>query len=264
MSLEDIDFAGRYRADVNVTSRPVKPSSFWDGRAASMSERGFTSAYLQEFLARLDLTGCATLLDVGCGPGTIGLSVAPRLVKVFGLDYSPGMLQAFTEQAQARGLSNATPILRAWEDDWSDVPVCDIVVASRATAVRDFEAAARKLEAKARRRVYLTYPADGRFAGDGVCEALGRPHGPLPDYLHIVGILHHLGIHPRLDYIAGDNRFAGCEGFDEFVVKVRGLAGELSAEDLGAVRDYYDRHRDRIGREKMRWAFISWDAELPC
>ena len=70
----------------------------------------------------------------------------------------------------------------------------------------------RKLAAKAIRRVYLTYPADGRFAGDGVCEALGQPRGPLPDYLHVIGILHHLGIDPRLDYLEDDNRFAGCTG----------------------------------------------------
>jgi SAM-dependent methyltransferase len=263
MSLEDIDFAERYRTDPHVAGREGHGPSFWDGRAAGMGERAFESSYVREFVARLDLAGCATLLDVGCGPGTIGLSIAPRLAHVYGLDYSPGMLAAFAEQARTRGLSNATPLLRAWEDDWADVPLCDIVVASRATAVRDFEAAAKKLAAKAVRRVYLTYPADGRFAGDGVCEALGRPRGPLPDYLHIVGILHHLGIHPRLDYLEDDNRFAGCAGFDEFLAKVRGLAGELSASDVEIVRGYFDEHRGRIGREKMRWAFISWDAAPP-
>jgi SAM-dependent methyltransferase len=264
MSLKDIDFAERYRKDPRVAGRADHGPSFWDGRAPGMGARAFESPYVREFVARLDLAGCSTLLDVGCGPGTISLSVAPRLAHVYGLDYSPGMLAAFAEQARTRGLSNATPILRAWEDDWTHVPSCDIVVASRATAVRDFEAAARKLAAKAIRRVYLTYPAHGRFAGDAVCEALGRPRGPLPDYLHVIGILHHLGIDPRLDYLEDDNRFAGCTGFDEFLAKVRGLAGELSVSDVEVLRGYFNEHRDRIGREKMRWALISWDAGPPC
>ncbi len=260
MSLEDIDFAGRYRTDPGVVSRAAHPPEFWDGRAAGMSERAGRSDYARQFVARMDLEGCATLLDVGCGPGTIGLAIARRLDRVYGLDYSPGMLAAFGERARAEGLSNATPILKAWEDDWSDVPACDLVVASRATAVDDFEAAAKKLHERALRRVYLTYPAHGRFAGDGVRRALGRPHGPLPDYLHVVGILHHLGIHPRLDYITEEGRFEGCDGFESFAARVRGLTGELSAADLDIVRGYFEEHRGEITAEKMRWAFISWDA----
>ena len=96
-----------------------------------------------------------------------------------------------------------------------------------------------------------------------MCEALGRPRRPLPDYLHVIGILHHLGIDPRLDYLEDDNRFAGCTLFDEFLAKVRGLAGELSVSDVEVLRGYFNEHRDRIGRERMRWAFISWDAGPP-
>ena len=128
-----------------------------------MSEGTFTSPYIQQFVDRMDLTDCATLLDVGCGAGAISLTVAARLEHVYGLDYSPGMLEAFAANARERGLAGVTPILRAWDDDWSDVPICDVVVASRSTAVPDLEAALLKLNSKARRRVYVTYPADGHL-----------------------------------------------------------------------------------------------------
>ena len=261
MTLRDIDFAERYREAVRLTNRPERTPSYWDSRAAAMSAGTFQSAYAQAFVARMDLTDCETLLDVGCGPGAIGLSVAPRLRHVYGLDYSPVMLAAFAEQAQVRGLTAVTPILRAWDDDWSDVPVCDVVVASRATAVPDFAAAAAKLASKARRRVYLTYPAHGRFVGDDVCRALGRPHEPLPDYLYVVGSLHHLGIHPRLDYLSDANRFAGCAGFDDFLVKAQALVGDVSPDDVEVLRRYFETCGDRLAREAMLWAFISWDVD---
>ncbi|MFO7693497.1 MAG: methyltransferase domain-containing protein [Vicinamibacterales bacterium] len=263
MSLSDIDFAQRYRDHVGRNARPRREASDWDRRAPAMGTRTFESAYTRAFTACVDLTGCDTLLDVGCGPGTISLTLAPRLAHVYGLDYSPGMLAAFAGQAAARGLTNASAILRAWDEDWSDVPMCDIAVASRATAVPDFEAAARKLAAKARRRVYLTYPAHGRFVGDDVCRTLGRPREPLPDYLHVMGILHHLGIHPALDYLSDANRFAGCAGVDDFLARVADLAGDLSVDDVAAAREYFDRHRDRIGLEPMRWALFSWNVEEP-
>ncbi len=259
LSLRDIDFADRYRKGLQRANRPKRAPAYWDSRAPAMSAGAPLSSYAQAFIARMDLTGCETLLDVGCGPGTIGLAIAPRLAHVYGLDYSPGMLAAFSEQARARGLASVTPILRSWDDDWSDVPVCDVVVASRATAVPDFEAAALKLAGKARRRVYLSYPALGRFGGDDVCRLLGRPHKALPDYLCVVGILHHLGIHPRLDFLSDANRFANCAGFDQFLTKVRALMGDLDAGEVATLRTYFDTHRDRLGVEPMRWAFISWD-----
>jgi len=166
MNLSDIDFAELYRRQMLRANRQEKTPGYWDGRALAMSQRMSDSRYVRQFVASLDLTACATLLDVGCGPGTIALTVAPRLEHVYGLDYSPGMLAAFAGEARARGLeAAATPILHAWDDDWADVPTCDLVVASRSTAVPDLEAAILKLHSKARKRVYMSYPADGRLPG---------------------------------------------------------------------------------------------------
>jgi len=260
MNLSDIDFAEYYRRDVKRVNRQEKTPEYWDGRAGAMSQRMSDSQYVRQFLAELDLTGCATLLDVGCGPGTIALSVAPRLEHVYGLDYSPGMLAAFAEEARARGLTAATPILRAWDDDWSDVPVCDIVVASRSTGVPDLEAAILKLDSKARHRVYMSYPADGDLPGDDVRRAIGRAAGRSPDYLSVVGILHHLGLHPTLRYLTTENRFAGCASFGDFLAKVTTLLGALSDEEAGRLQTVFHATGERARQEPARWALFSWEA----
>jgi SAM-dependent methyltransferase len=226
-----------------------------------MSQRMSGSQYVRQFVAALDLTGCATMLDVGCGPGTIALAVAPRLEHVYGLDYSPGMLAAFAEEAGARGLATAaTPILRAWDDDWADVPVCDLVVASRSTAVPDLEAAILKLHSKARRRVYMSYPSDGRLPGDDVRHAIGRDDASAPDYLCVVGILHHLGLHPSVGYLTTENRFAKCADFADFLCKATELLGALSAEEAGRLETYFREVGERARQEPVRWALFSWEA----
>ena len=102
MNLSDIDFAELYRQQMLSANRQEKTPEDWDGRAPAMSQRVSDSQYVRQFVAALDLEGCATLLDVGCGPGTIALTVAPRLERVYGLDYSPGMLAAFAVEARAR------------------------------------------------------------------------------------------------------------------------------------------------------------------
>lgn len=159
MRLDDLDFGALYREHVARTSGGEKRPEDWDARAPAMRAAVQGGAYTDAFLARMDLTGCRTLLDVGCGPGTIGLALAPRLEHVHGLDYSRGMLDALEDGARARGLTNVSCILRAWDDPWDGVPVCDLVVASRSTHVMDMEAALGKLDAHARRRVYLTHRA---------------------------------------------------------------------------------------------------------
>ena len=261
MSIDGIDFGDLYRTHMARTGWRDKTRTDWDGRAQAMSRGVFSGAYVDGFVARLNLAGCATLLDVGCGPGTVSLTVAPKLARVYGLDYSPGMLAAFVEHAGRRGLTNATPILRAWEDDWSDVPVCDIVVASRSTQVPDLEAALVKLDAHARHRVYLTHLAGGRFLDPAVYEALGRQDEALPDYIYVVNILRQHGIHPTLDYLEGENRLRTCVDFDDCLRKVTWSLGELTPDERERLRVYYERHPGRLGDTPMRWALVSWEKE---
>jgi SAM-dependent methyltransferase len=260
MNLSEIDFAALYRRQMQRANRPEKTPEYWDGRATAMSQRMSDSQYVQQFVAALDLEGCATLLDVGCGPGTIALTVAPRLEHVYGLDYSAGMLAAFAAEARARGLTAATPILRSWEDDWTDVPICDVVVASRSTAVPDLEAAVLKLDSKARRRVYMSYPADGRLPGDDVRRAIGRDDAAAPDYLCVVGILHHLGLHPTLGSLTTENRFARCADFAEFLSKATELLGGLSEEEAGRLETFFRETGEGARQKPTRWALFSWEA----
>ena len=211
----------------------------------------------------MDLSGCRTLLDVGCGPGAIALALAPRLDRVYGLDYSRGMLAAMMMQAAARGVGNVEPILRSWDESWDDVPACDLVVASRSTLVRDMEDALARLDAKAKRRVYLTSLVGGRFVRADVLALLGRERPAYPDYIYIVNLLHRMGRHPRLDYIRAERRPDERQGFDQFVRCVEFSLGALSPEERERLETWYREDPDRAnrGREPYRWAFVSWETE---
>ncbi|MGQ9862817.1 MAG: class I SAM-dependent methyltransferase [Thiobacillaceae bacterium] len=260
MTHADIDFGELYRSHMAAAGGREKPPEEWDARAEAMGQMAGQSRYVADFIGRMDLSGCETLLDVGCGTGAIALALAPRLTQVYGLDYSLGMLEVMMRNAQALGLTNVVPIRRAWEDDWTDVPVCDVVTASRSTTVMDMADALAKLDSKARRRVYLTNMVGGRFIDPEIAELLGRSRPPLPDYIYIVNILYQMGRHPRLDYIESDNRLAGAESLDEFLRKVAFSVGELSADERARLADWYAAHpeRARQGGDPFRWAFISW------
>ena len=263
MTIFAIDFARLYR-DHMVAVGGTKTPEDWNARADKMNRKQEMGAYETAFVNHIDFSGCTTLLDVGCGTGNIALAAAPHLEKVFGLDYSSRMLALFMENARLQGLDNVTPIERAWEADWDDVPVCDIAVASRSSAVKDMADALGRLNAKARRRVYLTSLAGGRFIDPRILAAVGRERMPLPDYIYIINILYQMGIHPRLDYIETENRLSGSTDFNTFSGKVAGILGELTPAEEEKLKSWYDADPKRAqqGGEPFRWALVSWEKTI--
>lgn len=261
MTLDDIDFGQRYRDHMVAAGGREKPPEEWDARAEEMGKLNGNSAYVRDFVGRMNLDGCETLLDVGCGTGAIALAVAPRLKHVYALDYSQGMLDVLMRNARALGIGNVIPIRRAWGDDWTDVPACDVATASRSTAVMDMADALAKLNAKAEKRVYLTNMVGGSFIDPEVAELLGRDRSPLPDYIYVINLLHGMGRHPRLDYIESDNRLAGTENFEEFARKVAFSVRGLGDAERARLRTWYEANpeRGRRGGTPFRWAFISWE-----
>ncbi|MCA0242693.1 MAG: class I SAM-dependent methyltransferase [Proteobacteria bacterium] len=255
-----IDFAAVYRAQFRRRPLLPKPASAWDGRARDYASHSGRSGYAQDFLARLDLSGARTLLDVGCGPGTLALPLARRGISVVALDHSAAMLEQLRAKAGEQELTNVQTIHRAWEDDWHNVPVCDLAIASRSTTVDDLDAALAKLQRHARLRATLSYPADGAFIDAGIAAALGIELPRVPDLTLLVGMLRRRGLQPRIDYLQTPSRLAGCEGFDAFAQRLAWSTGPFDDAARERLRRWYEADPARAARggAGMRWAFVWW------
>ncbi len=261
MTIFDIDFGQLYREHMAACGRQVKAPEEWDARAERMKSVATDSGYVREFVARMDLDGCRSLLDVGCGTGAISLAVSDRLEQIVGVDYSAGMLEAMMDLANERGVDHIRPLQRSWEEDWSDVPVCDVAVASRSTAVMDLEAALKKLDAHAARRVYLTSKVGGYFIDPQIAAVIDRRLDPVPDYIYAVNILYQMGRQPRVGFIDNDHRPTDCESAEEFVRRVSFSLGSLSDAERRRLSEWFEQDPDRAraSGQPFRWAFIAWE-----
>lgn len=258
--LSEIDFGQLYRQQMARSGRVTKPASDWDARAQQMRVKVLESGYAADFVGRMQYQATDTVLDVGCGPGTIGLALAPAVKQVYGLDYSQGMLDAMMQNADDMQLHNIEPILNSWEGDWAKVPVCDIAVVSRAGFVADMEAALDKLNRQVRKRVYMTQLVGGSFVRREIMELLGRAGHCLPDHMYIMSILYQQGIHANLSYIESTNRLSGCDSASELLERIRWSLGELDAQEEQKITQWYqtDPERARQGGGPTLWAFMSW------
>ncbi|MFJ3977303.1 class I SAM-dependent methyltransferase [Streptomyces sp. NPDC090021] len=136
--------------------------------------------YPQEFLTlladRFVLDGSQTVLDLGAGPGTLGLSLAPLAEHVYAVDPEPAMLAEGARLAEERGLGNIS-WLRG--DDAAVTRLClpriDLCVIGRAFRRMD--------------RARVLADLDEVLAprgGVAVVEAVHRPGDPEPAWLNVV------------------------------------------------------------------------------
>lgn len=136
------------------TSPAMSQPAMWDAFAARYN--GY--AALQAEYTRLQIEAMKigpedTVADIGAGPGRITLQAAQRAGSVTAIDVSREMLDHLEANVAARGLRNVHPLHLSWHDvvPGENVPLHDIVVASRSPAMRDL----RKLDALARKYVFV-------------------------------------------------------------------------------------------------------------
>ncbi len=254
-----IDHSARYRQHLLACGFQPKPASAWDARAAQSSWKRRHDDYSEAFLARLDLTGIATVLDVGCGPGLLSLPIAAQVEQVHALDYSSGMLDGLRAIIERDGVGNVTPWPLSWTDDWQAVPRCDLAIASRSLMVPDLEAALRRLDAHALQCACITFATGPRAGVTELAELLGREWVPMPDHRYPINMLLDMGREPRVDYLPESVRDVDQDA-DGLVRQAVDLFGALDEEAQDRVRAWHARSpQHRFGMAPTRrWAFIQW------
>ena len=219
-NLDKLNFSKLYKKQVKNSTFKSKKSSDWDKKAKQFNENVLNSPYVKEFISKVDIKDCQTLLDVGSGPANISLQLAPKLEKVYALDYSLEMLNLAKENAKNLEINNLTTIHKSWYDKWNDVPNADIVIASRSMEVRNIKKALKKLNEKANKKVYITTKVGGSFIDNEILNQLKRKINPRPDYIYLINTLHSMGIFAKVDFIKTKNNKLQVKKDEEFIQKV--------------------------------------------
>lgn len=263
MFISDIDFAQLYIEHKQSTGRGRTPVEKWDARAEKIQAGLIENPYNFQFSSAVELASTDTVLDVGCGSGALAVLFAKHVKHVYALDYSPVMLRKVEENAALFNRNNITTLCKDWYENWDEVPQCDIVIASRSTLVDDMQAALLRLNKHARKKVYLSYPANPFFVDAEVAHILGRKKQAFPDYFYIPAILHAMGIYPSVSFIEYPSRLANTADIDEFIARLN-LSEPLTALQYEQLHAWYlaDEMRAKAGGEPTRWALISWTPSL--
>jgi len=243
-------------------------AKYWDKRAPSFARRG-PSLYARTFVGLMAPQPHWSVLDVGCGTGTLAIPLAPLVARVTAMDFSRAMIERLLRDCREAGIQNVRALHAGWEDDWdaAGIGVHDVAIASRSLVVEDLEAAIRKLDRAARRRVCIVAPAGDGPLDRRTVEAVGRPFRRNPDYIYVYNLLHQMGIHADVTMIkVEDERAFGSQ--EEALAFYRMLLEDLDGAEEARLRTYLSEQlvgqdgKWRLpGADVGRWALIQWEKE---
>ena len=264
---EDIDWSLLRKNAMARKGWKRKSSKEWDSKASSFSSRTKKNDYVDLFIRELPLHQSYTVLDIGSGPGTLALPIAQQVQKVTAIDFSAGMLEILNQNATQENINNIKTIQCAWEDDWQAKGIIshDIAIASRSVGIENLEPSLKKINAIAKRYVFISDRIGATPFEAEAFRAIGRSFDPGPDYIYTLNLLYKIGIYPNVTVLR-PNPVTLYSSIGEALASYRWMFQDLSATEEQLLLEYVEQNITKISdngisvqrNSPIQWALIWW------
>jgi SAM-dependent methyltransferase len=256
----------------------VPAKELWDKRADSFSRRikrvtdggpWDKDDYISKMLDRIEVRPGWTVLDIGCGPGTLTIPLAKRAASVTALDISSEMLKRLKENAGKDGLENIRCVNSSWQEAFAGGQPGrhDVVVASRSLMSADIKSALSHIIAIAVRAAYITLPIVYLPFDWEVYRAIGREKKGHPSYLYVFNMLFQMGVRASVEILHSKVRvqFAGIE---EAIEDLQWRTDPFTPDEMARLRRFlakkFAEQKDApvfTHEGKSQWALVWWRKE---
>ena len=220
----------------------------WDNRENAQrydaNSRGEYDARIRMTLDGLTVTPESRVLDIGAGPGTLAIPLAPRVKEVTAVEPGAGMVSILLERAAQDGITNIRCVQKRWEDVDPDQDLSgpyDLVIASLSLTMEDIRAALEKMDSVTQGMVCLYWFADMPFWEKMYADLWEPLHGSMyysgPKVDCLFNVLYQMGIYPNVEMmpLSKEYRFASHEEMNTFFIQ---RFGAESPEQKEVVKKY--------------------------
>ncbi len=225
--------------------------------------------YISKMVDRIEVRPGWTVLDIGCGPGSLAIPLAKKAESVTALDISSEMLKHLKSNADSSGLSNIRYLNSSWEDAFAgrQVGSHDVVVASRSLSSGDIREAMSHIAAIAKRAAFVTFPIVHLPFDWEVYEAIGRAEKRHARYIYIYNMLFQMGIQANVEILCSKVRVQ-FSSIEEAVDDLQWRTDPFSTDEKTKLREFLERKfSEQKGSPvfthegKSKWALIWWRKE---
>ncbi len=277
MDFDLIDWEAMWRAE-SVHSYPrnnMSPKELWDKRADSFGKRvnrvkdgeaRDKHDYISQMLERIEVRPGWTVLDIGCGPGTLAIPLARRAASVTALDVSSEMLRQLESQADSLSLTNIRYVHSSWEEAFAGSAVCshDVVIASRSLMSGDIGTAVSHIAAIAREAAYITSPIIHLPLDWEAYAAIGRGDRRHSPYICLYNMLFQMGIQANVEILHPKVRVE-FPSIEEAIDDLQWRTVPFSSDEKARLREFLQGKLRQIGdpavfthEGRSKWALIWW------
>lgn len=194
----------------NVRARGMECAQYWEDKKSAENydaeEKKTDRKKARDIINGIDLTRCSRVLDIGAGPGTVAIQLAPVVEQVTAIEPADGMMACLKGNIASEHLTNIRCIQKKWEDvvvgDDLDPPY-DVVIAAFSLGMPDIRDSLKKMDEVSSKYVYLYW-----FAGIPIWETKlailwerlnGARYPWRPGADCIFNILYAMGIYPNVE-----------------------------------------------------------------
>lgn len=238
---DDLDWNQLWKNSRRQKGWSSKGAEDWDKKAASFAARNSDSPFASLLLPHLPLDKSRSVLDIGCGPGTLSLPMAKRCRTVTAMDFSAQMLQILGDRMKAEHVENIKTVNCAWEDDWEafGIEPHDIAIAARSMGVDDLEAAVEKLQNYSTSYVFIADRISPTPFDPGAFAAVGREFRSGPDYIYTLNMLYSMGIHPNVSVMELD-RELHFSSIEDAMLSYSWMIKEITSSERRDLKHYVE------------------------
>lgn len=245
-----------------------KVNKDWDEAAPGFYKRTRKDDYQDTLFDKLILDEDDTVLDVGCGEGSVTIPIARRVKKVIGVDSSPKMLEYLEKRAKDNDVENIETILKPIEEiTYDEIGDVDVVVCSRSlNGIIPIDEVLLELDKIASKYVFITIfgPENKKIEKDFDKE-LGIKTEDFPDYNYFFNILFNLGIYANIERFDLNN-YREYGSIDEAMDNGKFRLDLYTDEEKELLKDYlervltYDSETEKYYnvKDKADWIMVWW------
>ena len=238
----------------------------WDKAAPGFYRRTRKEDYNNALFDKLILDENDTVLDVGCGEGSITVPLAKKVKKVIALDSSPKMLEYLEKRASEDNIDNIECVLKPIEDiSYEEIGDVDVVVCSRSlNGIVPIDEVLAELDRIANKYVFITIfgPENKKIEKDFE-KYLGRKTEDFPDYNYFFNILFNMGIYANIERFDLNN-YREYSSIEEAMDNGKFRLDLYSEEEKEKLKEYLnDILTEKDGKlfnvkDKADWIMVWW------
>ena len=227
--------------------------------------------YPEKLINKVILEESDTILDLGCGEGTITIPLAKKSSSLTAVDLSEKMLEQIIEKADNEGLNNVNTVkMDLGEVDVNNVGRHDIVIASRSVnsifPVKNFLKNVNEISNK---YVFITlYGPENKRYEKVVAELLNKDYKTYPHYSYIFNLLVNIGISPNAENLYCESSIE-YENIEDALDRIGWRLGGLNHEENDILKNHLEeilvlneRGKFENPLDKTEWILIWWKKDF--